>query len=139
MVDIAAALATAGQAINILNELNRVDRQLDQATLHLRIAELTSALASTQMTLTAAQQELSAKDQKIAELTNSFQDASELIEYDGFRYRKGADGKPCGRAYCPKCYRQGILMMTVPTTKPDSRACDCPECGGSYEAIELSF
>jgi hypothetical protein len=138
MVDIVAGLAAAGQALKIVKELNEVDRQLDQATLKLRIAELSGSLATAQIALADAQQALRGKDDEIATLRRNFQDARELVEYDGFWFRSGADGKPRGRPYCPKCYRRGVLSLTVFTLK-EGRPYDCPECGGSYQMTSFPF
>ena len=46
MVDFVTALATASQALKLLNDLRGIDKAYDQAELKLKIAELTSAARS---------------------------------------------------------------------------------------------
>ena len=79
----------------------------------LKIAELSGALATVQIAFAEAQSEAVKKDAEIEKLRASFKDKSELFEFEGFFYRKGADGKPKGDPYCPRCLQEGKLMVTV--------------------------
>ena len=139
MVDFVVGLAAAGNALKILKELNQIDRDLDKATLKLKIAELTSALASAQMTLVEAQTEAQEKDKEISKPAANFKAKADLIEVRGYHYRKRPDGKPQGRPYCPRCIQEGHLMMTVSTNEA-GRPVTCPECQRKFHgASEYAF
>jgi hypothetical protein len=129
MVDFVGALQAAAAGLKVLKDLSQVSNEYDKAELKLKIAELSGALATVQITLAEAQSEAGKKDAEIAKLQANFKEKNDgLIEHEGFYYRKGGDGKPKGRPYCPSCIQKGILMMTVKTIKPGHPK-QCPECG----------
>lgn len=134
-MEFAAALQAGAAALNLLKDLNEVNKEYDKATLKLKIAEVSSSLMKLQVALGEAQSELGKRDAEIARLSASFKDKSELVDHDGFLYRKGADGKPRGRAYCPRCMSKGLPMMTVATVKAPGHPYECPECKSDYFGI----
>jgi hypothetical protein len=138
MVDFVTGLQAAAAGLSVLKELNKVDNEYDKAALKLKVAELSNALATVQITLAEAQTEAAKKDAEIAKLQGNFKQKEEMVEYHGFHYRKGGDGKPKGRAYCPRCLDKGLLMMTVHMYKP-GRPSGCPECKSEYQATEFGF
>lgn len=137
-MDFIAGLQAAAVGLSALKELNKVDNEYDKAALKLKVAELSSALATVQITLAEAQSEAAKKDAEIAKLQSNFKQKEEMVEYHGFHYRKGADGKPKGRAYCPRCLEKGILMMTTQLFKSGKPYC-CPECKSEYQASGFQF
>jgi predicted nucleic acid-binding Zn-ribbon protein len=68
VIDWAMALSTASQAIKLANDLRFIDKEMSQAELKLKVADLTSALADLKMTLTEAKGDASEKDSEIARL-----------------------------------------------------------------------
>lgn len=95
MIDWPVAFSTASQAINLLNELRSVDKEISQADLKLKIADLKGALADLKNTLTDAKTEASEKDEEISRLKKLQRRlADDTIELYGYRYRKRTDGKP---------------------------------------------
>ena len=85
-----------------------------------------------QIALSQAQAEAADKDAKIAKLEASFKEKQELVEYRGYQYRKGADGKTARATVFAVVSGKGILMMTVQTVKP-GRPEQCPECKSDYQ------
>lgn len=67
-MDIAGGLTAASTAINIVKDLREIDRSVDEATFKLKIAELSSVLADTKISLSEARIEISEKDARIATL-----------------------------------------------------------------------
>ena len=98
MVDFASALQAASAGIGVLKELNRAEQEFDKAGLKLKFAELSQALATVQLALAEAQAEAGKKDAEIAKLRENFKQKTDgMIEYDGYFFRKGSDGKPKGK------------------------------------------
>ena len=139
MVDFVLAAQAVTAGLNVLKELSKADKEYDKAALKLKIAELSSALATVQITLAEAQTDAAKKDAEIAKLEENFkQKTDEMVEHHGFYYRKGGDGKPKGRAHCPRCLDKGRVMMTTIVHKP-GRPYQCPECKSEYQATEFGF
>jgi hypothetical protein len=134
MLDFPATFTAIASALKIVKELNEIDRKLDQAGLKLRIAELSGALSRANMTLAEAQQALVEKDKEIAGLKRSFALAADLVEHDGYHYRKNSEGQPQGRPVCPRCHLEGRLILTT-VTDLDGRPVQCPECQRNYYAV----
>lgn len=66
---------------------------MDQATLKLRVAELSRALASAQIALAEAQSEAAKKDTEISKLRSDFRRKNEdLIEEQGYLFAKDETG-----------------------------------------------
>jgi DNA-directed RNA polymerase subunit M/transcription elongation factor TFIIS len=136
MVDFVTAAQAVTAGLNALRELSQVDKEYDKAALRLKIAELSNALATVQITLAEAQTEAANKDAEIAKLQANFKKKEEMKEYQGYFYRKGTDGEPRGRPYCPRCLDKGIVMMTVQTYKPGHPE-QCPECKSDYQGVAV--
>lgn len=134
MVDIASGLSAIMNGMKILKELNVTHHQIDEVTFNLKVAQLSSDLASAQIVLSEAQQELTAKDKEIDTLKAGFAETARLVERNGYRYRKRASGEPQGRPYCPRCYAHGRLFMLVNTHDP-GRPLLCPDCDHRYYGV----
>ncbi len=139
MVDFVVAMKTVATGLTVLKELNQVDREFDKATLKLKVGELATALSAAQIALAEAQAEVQGKDAEIAALQESFRGKNEdLVEYRGFYYRQGEDGKPRGRPHCPKCLPNELIIMTGTTFKM-GKPNECPECKTEIQATNFNF
>lgn len=137
MADFVSTISTLGHAVKIVKDLNQIDRELDKAELKLKIAELSGALATAQITLSEAQQEASSKDAQIQKLTDAFKEkADNMVEHEGFHYRKGPDGKPHGKPYCNRCLQNGKLFMMT-TVARMGRPAVCAECKSEYQDVPI--
>lgn len=134
MVDIMTALATAGQAIKLAQDLRGIDKAIDAAEFKLRIADLTTALTDIRLALAEAREELAAKDTEIAALKKQFQRSMETIEVKGFKYKRGEDDKPKGAAFCPVCeQKHGQLFNLTRLAGRDV----CPHCKAIFERVMI--
>jgi DNA repair exonuclease SbcCD ATPase subunit len=132
MVDIMTALATASQAIKLAQDLRGIDRALDAAEYKLKIADLTAALSDIKMALTDAKEELASMHSEVEKLKRQFQRSAETIEVKGFKYNKGQDGQPKGRAYCPVCeQKSGHLFHLTRIAGKDI----CPNCKAVFHLV----
>ena len=134
MVDFVGALQAAASGLSVVKELSQINKAYDEGTWKLKVAELSGTLAKVQIALAEAQSEAAKKDAEINKLRSDFKEKQELVEHHGFFYRKGNDGKPRGRPYCPRCMQKGTLMMTVRTVKM-GRPEECPECKSEYQGV----
>jgi hypothetical protein len=78
-----------------------------------------------------AKEELASKDAEIDKLKKQLQRLADTVEYQGFKYDKGKDGKPKGTAYCPICEPKTGLLFHL------NRIADfdvCPNCNAQFRA-----
>ena len=132
MVDIVSALAATSQAVAIVRDLREIDRAVDAAAYKLKIAELTSVMADIKLALTDAKGELALKDAEIDRLKKQFQRSADTVEYNGFKYDKGPDGKPTGSAYCPVCEQKEALFFHLNRIAVTDT---CPNCKTHYKTM----
>jgi hypothetical protein len=139
VIDWPLAFSTASQAIKLVNDLRSIDKEVGQAELKLKIADLTTALADLKMTLTEARSEAGEKDAEIArlkKLQRRLED--ETIELYGYRYRKRKDGKQggAGNPFCEVCLqKEGLLIETATMAGKGIMALQCPNCNGRYDGV----
>ncbi|NML75275.1 hypothetical protein HHL25_14180 [Rhizobium sp. S-51] len=133
-MDIAAALAIAGQAIGLVKDLREIDKGLDTAEYKAKMAELYSSLADVKMALSDAQMALREKDQEIHELRAKFELRTKLVEVDGFRYETHESGKPKGVPFCPRCEQNSSRLYRLTRFK-GMIIYKCPECNAEYKPV----
>jgi hypothetical protein len=134
MVDIMTALATASQALKLAQDLRGIDKAVNEADFKLKIADLTIALSDIKLTLSEAKDELASKQSEIDALKAQFARMQETVEVGGFKYRKGEDGKPRGRAFCPVCeQKQGKLFHIAQVLHTQV----CPSCKAYYSEAKV--
>lgn len=139
MIDWAVALSTASQAIKFANDLRSIDKEVSQAELKLKIADLTSTLADLKMILTEAKSDSAEKDEEITrlkKLQRRLED--ETVELYGYKYRKRKDGKQggAGNPFCEVCLqKEGLLIETATIAGKGITALQCPNCNGRYDGV----
>jgi hypothetical protein len=134
MVDFVTALATAGQAIKLAQDLRGIDKALDAAEYKLKIADLTSALADLKNALVEAKEEAKGKEEEFKALEANFLILKETVLFEGYQYDKGPDGKPSGSPYCPVCMQKEGYMFHTTTTNKAGRPEQCPGCKAEFIA-----
>jgi len=131
-MDVAGAISAVTAAIGFARELNGVDVQLDQASLKLKIAELTTSLADAKLGLVDIAEQLRAKDAELASLRQQIQYRAEnLVDHKGFRYQ-AEDGKPKGLPYCPVCESKGLYVRVAQDRSVNGYPYKCPNCKSNY-------
>ncbi len=139
MVDWAMAFSSATQALKLVGELRSIDKEIDQAELKLKVAELTGSLADIKLTLIEAKTDASDKDQEIARLKKLHQRlADDTVELYGYRYRKRKDGREggAGNPFCDVCFQKhGLLIETATMEGKGIMAPQCPNCKGRFDGV----
>jgi hypothetical protein len=139
VIDWPLALSTASQAIRLANDLRSIDKEVSQAELKLKVADLTGALADLKMTLTEAKGDAAEKDAEIVrlkKLQRRLED--ETVELYGYRYRKRKDGKAggAGNPFCDVCLQKdGLLIETACVPGKGIQALQCPNCKATYGGL----
>lgn len=135
MIEIPIVLKTLSDAIGIAKAVAEAKNEWDKADLRLKMADVTTALADAKNAVTEAQMELRDKDREIERLTEAFKRIDETVEFDGKYYRKGADGKSLGRAFCPVCWDQGRPFLLDQNRKAPRGAMRCARCKAEYDLV----
>jgi hypothetical protein len=135
MVDIPVAIAAITNAIKLASDLRTIEREFDVAEYKLKIADLTTLLANVKIALGDARTEHAAKDAEIERLKAFLAKRdTDTVEYQGYRYRKGEDGKPRGQPYCSVCeLKHGLLFLT--TTEEGGFSQRCPNCNAKFGGV----
>jgi hypothetical protein len=136
VIDWPVTFSTVSQAIKLANELRSIDKEMSQAELRLKVAELTGSLADIKLTLTEAKSEAAEKDEEIARLKKlQHRLAEETVELYGYRYRKRKDQKEggAGNPMCDVCLQKnGLLIETAQVAGKGIQALKCPNCKAEY-------
>jgi predicted Zn-ribbon and HTH transcriptional regulator len=137
MVDFITALATASQALKLLNDLRGIEKEFDRAELKLKIAELSSSIADIKITLVEAREELGRKQEEIAFLEKQILRVADTVERAGYLYEKRPNDEPKGHPFCSVCWQvDGYLFNTVSTNMP-GRPEQCPKCKSLYHDVAV--
>jgi hypothetical protein len=102
-MDIVTGIATASKCLELVKAIRDVDKQLGEADLKARAAELLTNIADLKVALVEAQEFISEQSTEIKRLKDAFEFRGQLVEVGSFKYEKGLDGKPQGTAFCPRC------------------------------------
>ena len=130
-MDLMLGLTAASQALEIVQRLRDISKGLDEAETKLQLAELYGKLADVKVALADAKVGLQEKDESIRDLTDRLAFKAELVELDGFKYRKGPDGKPVGKPFCPACeVKYGQFYQIAFGAVVHDRT--CPNCRYKY-------
>lgn len=65
-MDLVSGLSAASKAIEIVRELRKIDRDVDEASFKLKIADLAEALADTKLALAEARQDIAMLTEKLS-------------------------------------------------------------------------
>jgi hypothetical protein len=134
MIDWPLAFSTISQALKLMDEFRKIDKELSEADLKLKIVDLTTALANLKLTLIDAQYEASEKDKEIERIKSvNKRVADDLVEHRGYLYRTQPDSdKPAGNPFCPVCYQKHGLLFETSDTHIAGRPRKCPHCDAMY-------
>jgi hypothetical protein len=138
VIDWPVTFSTVSQAIKLANELRSIDKEVSQADLKLKVAELTGSLAD-KLTLTQAKTDAAEKDEEIARLKKLQQRVvDETVELYGYRYRKRKDdkGPVAGNPMCEVCLQKdGLLIETSFVHGTGIQQLQCPNCKAMYAGL----
>ncbi|MDD9739896.1 MAG: hypothetical protein RID15_01735 [Marinovum algicola] len=131
-MDVGAVISSLTASIGLVRELNSIDRQLDEADYKLRIAELSSKLAETQINLTELATAMHAKDQELKELAKRLVEKGDLIKIADSWYKQ-LDGNPVGNPICTLCLETDGSQIALQLHPQNFRKQICPRCDSTFD------
>lgn len=132
LATIGAALSSLKTASEIVKFLRETDLSLERAELKLKLADLVSALADARIDLVEVQESLAAKDKKIAELEEAFNNKDSLVRrYDAY-YAADPGGLPTGIPFCLRCWETDHKKRQLVFSSKDRHMRVCTSCGHQY-------
>jgi hypothetical protein len=139
-MDFIGAIATTTKAYEGLKLLLNLEKNFDEASFKLRIADITSNLAELKIALTEAKSEAAEKDAEISRLKKEFAFAVEnTIMVHGFRYERSSRGNaPQGVPFCPRCEKVDGRLINLAETglmAAGSRKAICPQCKSEFGRV----
>jgi hypothetical protein len=136
-MDFVTIIATATKSLELVKALKDIDKQIGEAELKARAAELLSNLADLKVALVEAKEEAAAKDGEINKLKAAFQPRSDCVRQYNFLYDKGVDGKPVGQPYCTRCEQIDGVMIKVTYDEGMRGNAICPQCKAKYRHVAV--
>src|SRR5256885_15872065 len=112
-MDIMAAITTATKSLELVKAIKDIDRQIGEAELKGKAAELLSNLADVKIALVEARDEIGVKAKEVERLKSAFQLKEECVRHYNFLYDKNPDGTPSGQPYCSRCEQIDGVMIKL--------------------------
>lgn len=133
-MDFIGAIAAATKAYEGIKLLKDLEKNFDEASFKLRIAEITSNLADLKMALSEAKSEAAEKDAEISRLKKEFAFAAEnTIMVNGYRYERSSKGGAQGMPFCPRCEKVDARLINL--TKVGISRAICPQCKSDFSGV----
>ena len=127
--------ASLKSAMEIISAAAKADAKLSQADLKLKLADATSLLADVRTRVAELQDEMRAKDERIASLTNAFEAKDALIRAGDAMYKRRDNGTAAGSPFCLRCWENDHVQRSlVIGLSAAHRVRVCPVCNSEYEA-----
>jgi hypothetical protein len=136
-MDIMTALSTATKSLEVVKALRDIDKQIGQAELKARAADLLSNLADLKVALVDARDEIEEKDKEIGRLKATFQLKADAVRSGIFLYDKKADGSPKGQPYCTRCEQIDGVMIKLGQDAGIRGDFICPQCKTKYHYVQV--
>ena len=136
-MDFITIIATATKSLEMVKALKDINKQIGEAELKARAAELLSNLADLKVALVEAKEEATAKDVEITKLKKAFQLRNDCVRHHNFLYDKKSDGKPLGQPYCTRCEQIDGVMIKLTYDEGMRGNAICPQCKTKYRHIQV--
>lgn len=112
-MDFMGAISLATRSLELAKAIKDIDKQLGEAELKAKSAELLSNLADVKVALVDARDALDQKEREIARLKAAFQLREDCLRHGSFLYAKKPGGSPSGHPYCPRCEQVDGVMRSA--------------------------
>ena len=128
-MDILGGIAAATDGIKLVNELRKIDREMDKAELKLRLVDLADKLLDAKQALQDAHEHELKLKREIEGLTAKLKQRAQLKDDEGLLFETDDEGKQSGEPFCNHCYvKEDRLYRLVPTQWENSIRYDCSNC-----------
>lgn len=103
-MDIIAGIGAATEGLKLLNELRKIDKEVDKAELKLRLVDITDKLLDSKQALQDAQERETLLKQKVESLEKRLEDRGTMRDRNGLLFQIDGEGKETGEPFCNHCY-----------------------------------
>lgn len=130
-MDIIAGIGAATEGLKLVNELRKIDKDLDKAELKLRLVDLADKLLDAKQALQDAHENDLKRKREIAALTAKLKQRAEMKDANGLLYEVDGSGTNVGEPYCNLCFAREdklIRMRFFPATTSYGNRYRCDNC-----------
>lgn len=128
-MDIIGGIAAATEGLKLVNELRKIDKEVDKAELKLRLVDVADKLLDSKQALQDAQEKEFDLRKRIATLQDQLAQKPRLKDISGLLFEVDHVGKLLGAPYCNLCYvREDKLFRLLPERYNGRPAHRCLNC-----------
>jgi len=128
-MDFIGGIAAATEGLKLVNELRKIDKEVDKAELKLRLVDVADKLLDSKQALQDAQEREFDLRKRIAILQDQLAERPRLKDISGLLFEVGQDGKLLGAPYCNHCYvSEDKLFRLLPEKYNHRPAHKCQHC-----------
>ena len=128
-MDIIGGIGAATEGLKLVNELRKIDKELDKAELKLRLVEVADKLLDSKQALQSAQETEFALRAEISKLEAKLDQRAKLVDRDGLVFEIDDKGSPIGEPYCNQCFvKEEKLFRLVWTKRAAGSGYNCNNC-----------
>lgn len=120
-------LTAISSALDIAKKLQNYDKQFNEAEFKLQIAELYTSLSDAKIALSEAKQQIVEKNTEIKQLKDKQSKKMRTVNYRGFNFGVGTDGRSIGRPFCPICEQKQDIQVQITRNLSKGDFCSCCE------------
>lgn len=131
-MNLTGAITAVKTAVELAKLIHDSGTSLEKAELKYKLAGLTSALADVQIRLVGVQEDVTARDRRIAELDAAFAAKDLIARTNDAYYRVGQDGRPHGDPACLRCWEVDHRQRPLIQSPKSGRETLCPVCNTAY-------
>ena len=103
-MDILGGIAAATEGLKLVNELRKIDKELDKAELKLKLVDIADSLFNSKQTLQDAQEREIGLNRQIRDLETKLAFRARSEDQNGLLYELNNDGDRTGEPFCNLCF-----------------------------------
>lgn len=132
-MDLVTGLAATSNAITVLKALQDTEKAYDAATLKAKLADVIVELADVKVSLVEHGDRIRELEKENARLLVSTEEIGDLVEENGYRYRKEGNGL-VGWPACPSCLEtdRRVAFLVQNGTHLEAK---CPRCTTEFSPV----
>lgn len=136
VMDLIGGIGAATEGLKLINELRKIDKEVDKAELKLRLVEVADKLLDSKQALQDAQEREFGLQKVIADLEAKLSDRGRFRDMNGFLFQIDENGKDVGEPFCNHCYvkeEKLYRLIDFPTMSGSHKCNNCGEFLGARQ------
>ena len=130
-MDILGGIAAATEGLNLVNELRKIDKEVDKAELKLRLVDVADKLLDSKQALQEAQEREFELRREVSQLTEKMKQRGTFEDENGLLYELNDDGGRTGEPFCNLCFvreDKQFRMRRIPANVISGEHYLCDQC-----------